>query len=63
MLKDIISYLESCHSIKFSMKNQYLLEQQSRQAGQTRTSLKYLNSLSTMPRITKQSNESLSFTL
>ncbi|CAM4879019.1 unnamed protein product [Rotaria socialis] len=57
ILNDIISYLESSHSLKYSMKCQYLTEQQTRQAGQTRTSLKYLNSLSTMPRVSSQPNK------
>jgi len=39
------------------MKCQYLAEQQIRQTGQTRASLKYLNSLSTMPRLPDQPNK------
>ncbi|CAF4150072.1 unnamed protein product, partial [Rotaria sordida] len=43
ILNDIISYLEASLPLKYSMKCQYLTEQQIRQARQTRTSLKYLN--------------------
>lgn len=39
------------------MKWQYLAEQQIRQAGQTRASLKYLNSLSTIPRLPEQAEK------
>jgi len=61
MLNDIISYLESSLPLKYSMKCQYLSEQQIRQTGQTRTSLKYLNSLSTMPRLPDKPNQGLFF--
>ncbi|UJR25727.1 hypothetical protein I4U23_007079 [Adineta vaga] len=57
LLNDIISYLESFRSLKFSMKFQYLAEQQMRQTGQTRASLKYLNSLSTIPRLPDKSTQ------
>jgi hypothetical protein len=57
MLNDIVTYLESSLPLKYSMKSQYLAEQQIRQSGQTRASLKYLNSLSTMPRIPDQANK------
>jgi hypothetical protein len=39
------------------MKSQYLAEQQIRQNGQTRASLKYLNGLSTVPRLPDQPNK------
>jgi hypothetical protein len=57
MLSDIVAYLESSLPLKYSMKCQYLAEQQIRQTGQTRASLKYLNSLSTMPRLPDQPNK------
>jgi len=57
MLNDIISFLESTLPLKYSMKCQYLAEQQIRQTGQTRASLKYLNSLSTMPRLPDDPNK------
>jgi hypothetical protein len=59
MLNDIVSYFESSLPLKYSMKSQYLAEQQIRQTGQTRASLKYLNSLSTMPRLPDQANKGL----
>ncbi len=43
------------------MKCQYLAEQQIRQTGQTRASLKYLNSLSTIPRLPDKSNKGFLF--
>jgi hypothetical protein len=61
MLNDLISYLESSLPLKYSMKCQYIAEQQIRQTGQTRASLKYLNSLSTMPRLPDESNKSWCF--
>ena len=63
MLNDIVSYLESLLPLKYSMKSQYLAEQQIRQTGQTRASLKYLNSLSTMPRVPDQASQGSSFAL
>ncbi|CAF0855042.1 unnamed protein product [Adineta ricciae] len=51
LVNDIVSYLESFRPLRYSMKCQYLAEQQIRQTGQARTSLKYLNSLSTIPRL------------
>jgi hypothetical protein len=57
MVNDIISYLESSRPLKYSMKCQYLAEQKIRQTGQTRASLKYLNSLSTLPRSAEQPNK------
>jgi hypothetical protein len=57
MLDDIISLLEASLPLKYSMKCQYLTEQQIRQSGQIRTSLKYLNSLSTSPRLLSQAGK------
>ena len=57
ILNDIVAHLESSLPLKYSMKAQYLTEQQTRLAGQSRTSLKYLNSLSTMPRPAEQGNQ------
>ena len=57
ILSDIIAYLEASLPLKYSMKCQYLAEQQIRQAGQTRASLKYLNSLSTLPQVSDQAGK------
>ena len=57
MLTDIIEYLESSLPLKYSMKCQYLVEQQSRQTGPTTGRMKYLHSLSTMPRLSDKSNK------
>lgn len=57
MLNDIIEYLESSLPLKYSMKRQYLTEQQSRQTGQTMARLKYFNSLSSMPRLSDKPNK------
>ncbi|CAF3740585.1 unnamed protein product [Rotaria sordida] len=59
ILNDIISYLEASLPLKYSMKCQYLTEQQIRQARQTRTSLKYLNSLATMPHLFDKPNKAI----
>ena len=59
MLNDIISFLESSLPLKYSMKSQYLAEQQIRQTGQTRASLKYLNSLATIPKLPDQPNKTV----
>ena len=57
MLNDIVEYLESSLPLKYSMKRQYLTEQQNRQGGQTMARLKYLNSLSSMPRLSDKPNK------
>ena len=57
MLSDIVTYLETSLPLKYAMIWQYLAEQQIRQAGQTRASLKYLNSLSTIPRLPEQAEK------
>lgn len=57
MLTDIIDYLESSLPLKYSIKCQYLAEQQSRQAGQTTARVKYLHGLSAMPRLSDKNNK------
>ncbi|CAF3487332.1 unnamed protein product [Adineta steineri] len=59
IVNDIIAFLESSRPLKYSMRNQYLSEQQIRQSGQTRASLKYLNSLSTIPRLPDKTNKAI----